>query len=311
MKKKIVLILMTTALATICLTGCKMSDYKTASELQEQGQYVEALALYESIEDYVNYKDTAEKVDFCKRMISAIEQFDASKVLLEEKNNALDTVIKEAEDLIAKKETPLDDTFIPALETLVSEAKAAKLEIPEMPSLEEEIIAISKTMDEVDYTLPTNNLLEGKKALEKSIKQYALVYQPSESYIIECLAKVEHVKNISAVTEDNDPNGKLNKAGGYTATVYYSDDRINLNKNIYGKTIIEQGTQGGGGIEVYATVEDAEKRNEYLASFDGSVFSSGSHTVIGTTLIRTSDELTASQQKEMEAKIIEILTYVE
>ncbi len=59
---------------------------------------------------------------------------------------------------------------------------------------------------------------------------------------------------------------------------------------------------------MYSTVEDANKRNDYLASFDGGILSSGSHTVVGTVLVRTSDELTASQQDQLEAAIIESLT---
>ena len=94
---------------------------------------------------------------------------------------------------------------------------------------------------------------------------------PTEAYVIKCLEKVPNVTGISAVTEDNDPNGNLNKAGGYTSP------------------------------------EDAEKRNTYLASFDGSIFASGSHSVIGTVVVRTSNELKASQQKEMEANIIAAL----
>ena len=81
-----------------------------------------------------------------------------------------------------------------------------------------------------------------------------------------------------------------------------------MDKSIYGNTVIEQGTEGGGGIEVYATAEDAEKRRDYLAAFDGGILASGTHTVVGTVLVRTSNELTASQQQEMEAKIIEVLT---
>ena len=68
---------------------------------------------------------------------------------------------------------------------------------------------------------------------------------------------------------------------------------------------------GGGGIEVYSTVEDAEKREEYLATYDGGIFASGTHTVVGTVVVRTSNELKASQQKEMEDKIIETLTHIE
>lgn len=34
------------------------------------------------------------------------------------------------------------------------------------------------------------------------------------------MKKVKAIKDISSVTEDNDPNGNLNKPGGYTAQVY-------------------------------------------------------------------------------------------
>ena len=47
-----------------------------------------------------------------------------------------------------------------------------------------------------------------------------------------------------------------------------------------------------------------------MSAFDGGVLASGSHTVIGTVLVRTSNELTASQQKDLEAKIIAALTYL-
>lgn len=78
--------------------------------------------------------------------------------------------------------------------------------------------------------------------------------------MIKCLEKVDHITGISAVTEDNDPNGNLNKAGGYTATVYFADDRVPADKvESKGKTIIDKGTDGGGAIEVYANEEDVKK----------------------------------------------------
>ena len=62
MKKKIILFLVSTVIA-VSLTGCKSGDYNEAVKLQEAGDYQAALELYESIEDYENYKDTAERVD--------------------------------------------------------------------------------------------------------------------------------------------------------------------------------------------------------------------------------------------------------
>ena len=72
--------------------------------------------------------------------------------------------------------------------------------------------------------------------------------------------------------------------------------------------MIDKGTDAGGSIEVYKTKSEATERNEYLAAFDGGILSSGSHTVIGTLVVRTSNELTASQQKSLEADIIAALT---
>ena len=71
-------------------------------------------------------------------------------------------------------------------------------------------------MNTTDYSDVLKSLDEAYTALNNSIKQYELVNNPTESYVIKCLEKVEHVIGISAVTEDNDPNGHLGKAGGYT-----------------------------------------------------------------------------------------------
>ena len=130
-----------------------------------------------------------------------------------------------------------------------------------------------------------------------------LTYRPSEAYVIQCLQKVPCIVEIKAVTEDNDPIGQLNKPGGYTSHVYFAYELVNQD-DIYGEDLIDKGTLAGGSIEVYKTKKDAKNRNEYLASFDGSVLTSGSHTVIGTVVVRTSDELTATQQKLLESNII-------
>ena len=121
--------------------------------------------------------------------------------------------------------------------------------------------------------------------------------------IIKCLQKVPCIIEIEAVTEDNDPIGQLNKPGGYTALVYFSYALVDQ-QEVYGDDLIDKGTDAGGCIEVYTTEKDANKRNEYLAAFDGGVLSSGSHKVVGTCVIRTSDELTISQQQLLESNII-------
>ena len=129
---------------------------------------------------------------------------------------------------------------------------------------------------------------------------------PTEAFIISCLQKVPGITEIAAATEDNDPNGQMNKPRGYTAHVYFAYELVDQNE-LHGDDVIAKGTDAGGSIEVYTTEADANARNDYLASFDGSVLSSGSHTVIGSVVVRTSDELTATQQKLLETNILAAL----
>lgn len=313
MKKRFFLGLLAILLC-LSLTGCKSNDYKKAVSLEEAGDFSAALEVYESIS---NYKDSRDHIAVCRAAISAIEEYEAAtkeyeaaKAIAEGKNAALDLEISGAEGIIAEGRKAFDDALIPAFETVISEAKAAKISISEIPSTTEEINKSVNELNSINYDEIVEKLHTQQDALETSIKQYSLVDAPSEAYIIQCLSRIPNIIDISAVTEDNDPNGHLNKAGGYTAQVYFTSDLVNQGL-VYGNTVIEKGTDGGGSIEVYVNVQDAEKRNDYLATFDGTVFASGSHTVVGTILVRTSDKLTASQQKEMEANIIAELINIE
>ena len=99
----------------------------------------------------------------------------------------------------------------------------------------------------------------------------------------------------------------MNKQGSYTASVYFTDSLVT--DTIEGKDIVTKGTDAGGNIEVYKTVEDAQKRNEYLSAFDGlpAMLNPGSHYVYGTIIIRTSGRLTATQQNDLTQKIYQKL----
>lgn len=156
-----------------------------------------------------------------------------------------------------------------------------------------------------DYSKYITDIENDLSAFEDSCKIQTQVTAPSEEWVLERLGRVELIANIAAVTEDHDPNGKLNKAGGYTATLYFSTSLLST-ESLSGYDLIEEGTDAGGGIEVYATVEDAQARNEYLSAFDGSWLDSGSHMVLGTMVVRTSSELKASEQELLTNQIINI-----
>lgn len=242
--------------------------------------------------------------------INATKDFKVAVKFVEQKNSELEKEISESEELIAKKQPVLDKALVTALENAVSSTKAVKITNFKKPKKVEDIISRTEELNKTDYSEAIANLNDNHTALEISAKRYQLVNAPTEAYVIQCLQTIPEITGISAVTEDNDPNGNLNKAGGYTSTVYFSHQSVNQN-NVYGDTLIEKGTDAGGSIEVYTCVEDAEKRRDYLAAFDGSILASGTHTVVGTVLVRTSNELTATQQKELEIKIIAALTYLE
>ncbi len=298
MKKIIIVVLI--LVISVFFYGCKSSDYNKALEFQESGDYTSALAIYEELGDY---KDSASQAEYCGLMIESIQNFDDAVATLEQKNAELDSAIETAQALIDGKETALDETLIPELETAITQTRAEKLAVPEMLATADEINTQTDDITSADYSAAIKNLSEKQLQLENSIAQYALVNAPAESYIIECLQDVDNIVDLAAVTEDNDPNGNLNKAGGYTSTVFFSSDLVDQSQ-VYGTTLIEKATNAGGSIEVYTTAEDAEKRNEYLSAFDGTAFASGSHTVIGTVVVRTSNELTASNQKMIEENII-------
>lgn len=237
---------------------------------------------------------------------AAINEFKEASSRVETLNAEFDAAISEAESVIALNEKAFDETAITTLETAVSTAKTSKVEIPEQPKELENIKSETDKLNAVDYTDVLKQVSDAKIAYENSIKQLKQVTAPTETFVIERVQAVDGVDDVSAATEENDPNGQLGKQGGYIAQIYFSYNLVNQSE-VNGNSIIEKGTDGGGSIEVYKTAEEAEKRNTYLASFDGGILASGSHRVVGTTVVRTSNLLTASQQKELEQKIVDSL----
>ncbi len=234
----------------------------------------------------------------------ATAEFNEVVSKVEKNNSDIETAISDLQTLVDSENPPLDNATIDNATTVITEARTKIVEIPEIPSKTEQIISATEDLlKNSDCSETLTKLQSANKALSASIKQMQQVTNPKEAFIIERLTGLPNITGMEAVTEDNDPNGNLNKQGGYTATVYFASDLVDQS-DLSGKTIIDRGTEGGGSIEVYPTVEDANRRNEYLAGFDGmGMLSSGSHSVVGTVVIRTSDRLTASQQKEMEKNI--------
>lgn len=243
---------------------------------------------------------------------AAKESFNNEVERVQASYDALTAEIATAEELVVTEERPLDETLKPALEDTISDAKTVEFKSPSMPSGIDNINAATEELKNTSFDDKTQALKDAETALSNSIEQRKLVTAPSEAFVIERLRGIDGVGEIAALTEETDNNGLLGKAGTYYAKIDFASPWIKDPYSIYsGRSVAENSTDGGGSVEVFETEELAQKRNDYLGAFDGGMFASGSHKVLGTLIVRTSDELTASQQKKLEADIIASLTRLE
>ena len=133
-----------------------------------------------------------------------------------------------------------------------------------------------------------------------------LVIAPSAEYVIACLNNVETITGIEL--GDRSDSKALSSSGldNATATIFFSCSLVEETDT--SRSVAEQGTAGGGSIDIFSTVEDAKKRDKYLSRFDGGLLNAGYHTVVGTLVIRTSEHLDKEEQQTLEADIIAALT---
>ena len=257
------------------------------------------------------------------------------------KNQELESVVDEAQNVINKGEQPYNEDTLSSLKEAMGNALDAKVKVPEKLSDYQKIEvdekgkkddletikedALEKTEELKGFSLPEspavpdyNEVISevntAKQEYEDSIQSMKQITAPADEFVMERLQKVDTITAMDAVTEDHDLNGMLNKQGGYIGCIYFADSQVDRSK-LYieeGKdNVIDVGCKGGGAIEIFNTIEEAQTRDKYLGSFDGTGISSGSHYVYGTVIVRTSDELSGSQQKELTQKIVDALTYVE
>ena len=224
----------------------------------------------------------------------SVDSFNNIAQKVKKQNNILEDKIKTANQLLSNKDKPLDENLSSELKNEITSAEKAKRKIP-------------KIKKPLDYTTEIKKLDELNQKYSTSVKQLKQITNPSSSFIESRLKEIDTITGVQSATEDNDPNKGLNKQGSYTASVYFTDSLVT--DTVEGKDIVTKGTDAGGNIEVYKTVEDAQKRNEYLSAFDGlpTMLNPGSHYVYGTIIIRTSGRLTATQQNDLTQKIYQKL----
>ena len=143
-------------------------------------------------------------------------------------------------------------------------------------------------------------LQDNEKILER-------INNPSNKYVESCLKNIEEIDKIKSVTKDNDPNGFLGKEHGYTSCVYFTIDGLELD-GVKSTDPVVRGTNGGGCVEVYQSLQDAIDRCDYLKQFDNTILYSGSYAIVGTMVIRTSYVLINEQQYTLTDYIVKEFT---
>lgn len=169
-------------------------------------------------------------------------------------------------------------------------------------------------LDAPDYTTVSEAIQVAAEAFNHSVLVQLQITAPSDAFVLLRVKEIDSVLSAAAVTKANDPNELLGTEGGYIGCIYFSD--INVDKTQLGLKpseydVISMGTVGGGAVEIYKTIEDAEARDAYLAQYDGTSLNPGSHIVLGTMVIRTSSKLPENLQKELTDLIIAVLIRVD
>lgn len=213
----------------------------------------------------------------------AVEQFNAS---VEEYNHAVSLICIDNID------------GLPAVLEILKKESDGYDEIVE--AVENGILAESITTD----TNTVREMTAQVEALTAVVKQ---ITAPTAEWITERISSISSISGTQAVTKDLDPDQLLGKEGGYSACVYFTVSSIDAS-TVPGNTIAEKGTDAGGAIEVYATVEEAQARCDYLSGFDGTILYSGSYAIVGTMVIRTSYKLENAQQMALTRAITRELT---
>ncbi len=291
------------------------------------GNAIESFAASDS--PFAEYSITA---DESQSNASDSYKVDAYNEIVEEfaaLNEELEAAISQAQELLDCGEPAYDEKTITALSKAISAATTAEETVPDrltadtqesskpssvLDSWESQTEITDNPPELPDYTEVIDSMEAAMQAYSDSIQSLKQITAPTEDFVMERLQQIDTIADIECADEENDPEGRLNQKNGYSACVYFTDSQVDPSSLFLAEdanSALEMGVKGGGSVEICDTVEEAEARDLYLAAFDGTVFTSGSHTVIGTMVIRTSSGLTASEQNDLEEQIEEVLLEVQ
>lgn len=265
---------------------------------------------------------------------------DTKKAIIDE-NEKLNGAINNLQDLVSSDEKPYDPETIVSANAAINEGKIALGKCPDFDSYvvkspEEfsvfQAISLKKAVDIVSeygkqlsdslekeiqpaYSAANQEIEEANDNLSRSIKQLQQVTCPKEAFILERMTNIRDdvgMVDLIALTEDTDTENHIGKSGWYYSKVIFQQkdvDHYGLANGLL--TLAEVGNPAGGCVEAFNSVEDAEARNDYLTSIEGTVRSPGAHVVVGTLVVRVTEDIKTSVQQEILNMMVEELLRLE
>ncbi len=131
---------------------------------------------------------------------------------------------------------------------------------------------------------------EWVSTLDEGIEVARQLECPNASWIVNRLNSIDLVTE-TAILEDNDKIAEMvGPERDCVAIIYFSTHNVDQSL-IEGNNLIEKRTEAGGSIEIYASVEEAILRYQYLSELDETILKKESYTMVGTMIIRSSNFL--------------------
>lgn len=156
-------------------------------------------------------------------------------------------------------------------------------------------------------TKTINNWIDN---LNNAILVSEQLYKPECEWVQKKIESVEQVNDSGIVVTQEDIVKYMGQDSGCIGIVYFGLDIIDAN-TVNGDNIISKGTDAGGSVEIFDSLEAARNRCEYLGQFDNTYLYSGSYALVGTMVIRISYKLDSEKQLEITSKLCEQMSRID
>ena len=131
------------------------------------------------------------------------------------------------------------------------------------------------------------------------------ITNPNVEDVVKNLRKVRNISKIEVVSDEDKKSDLFFYDGMFKDCAYFTSDLVK--DVIDGQTPVEKGTDAGGCVEIYETVERAHERFDYLMGFDNTIYYSGQFITVGTMIVRTSYLLSDEENSELVNEIVNAL----